>query len=96
MCVQCISRELKDREKKWVCLCNISYGMQIKEKICLTIFLLETNHGCITTNPNQSVLQGNGGKRFAADEEAEAGVRKWLSQQSEEFYAACFDALVKR
>jgi hypothetical protein len=37
--------------------------MQMKEKICLTCLLLGTNHGCITTNPNQSVLQcnGNGG-----------------------------------
>jgi hypothetical protein len=31
-------------------------------------------------------------KRFADDEE----VRKWLRQQSEDFYAAGFDALVKR
>jgi hypothetical protein len=57
-----VSRELKDREKRteWVCPCNISYDMQMKEKICLTGLLLGTNHGCITTNPNQSVLQCNG------------------------------------
>jgi hypothetical protein len=30
------------------------------EKTCLTGLLLETNHGCITTNPNQSMLQCNG------------------------------------
>jgi histone-lysine N-methyltransferase SETMAR len=36
-----------------------------------------------------------GGKRFA-DEEAETQVRKWLKQQSKEFYAAGFDALVNR
>jgi hypothetical protein len=38
------------------------YGMQMKEKICLTGFLLQTNHGCITTNPNHSVFQCNGNK----------------------------------
>jgi histone-lysine N-methyltransferase SETMAR len=32
--------------------------MQIK--ICLTGLLLETNHGCVTTKLNQSVLQCNG------------------------------------
>jgi hypothetical protein len=31
-----------------------------------------------------------------ADEEVEAEVRKRLRQQSEDFYAAGFDALVKR
>jgi hypothetical protein len=36
------------------------------------------------------------GKRFADVEEVEAGVRKWLRQQSVDFYAAGFDALVKR
>jgi hypothetical protein len=36
-----------------------------------------------------------GGKRFA-DEEIETEVRKWLRQQSQDFYAAGFDALVKR
>jgi hypothetical protein len=40
--------------------CNISYSMQAKEKIYITGLLLGTNHGCITTNPNQSVLQCNG------------------------------------
>jgi hypothetical protein len=34
-------------------------GMQMKEKICLTGLLLGSNHGCIATNPNQSVLQFN-------------------------------------
>jgi hypothetical protein len=42
---------------EWVCPCNISYSMQMKEKICLTGLLLVTNHRCINTNPNQSVLQ---------------------------------------
>jgi hypothetical protein len=37
-----------------------------------------------------------GGKRFADDEEVEMEVRKWLRQQSKDFYAAGFDVLVKR
>jgi hypothetical protein len=37
-----------------------------------------------------------GGKCFADDEEVETEVRKWLRQQSKYFYAAGFDALVKR
>jgi hypothetical protein len=37
-----------------------------------------------------------GGKRFADDEEAETEMRMWLRQQSKDFYAAGFDALVKR
>jgi hypothetical protein len=36
------------------------------------------------------------GKRFADDEEFETEVRKWLRQQSKHFYAAGFDAPVKR
>jgi hypothetical protein len=37
-----------------------------------------------------------GGKRFADDEEVEMEMRKWLRQQSKDFYAAGFHALVKR
>jgi hypothetical protein len=37
-----------------------------------------------------------GGKSFADDEEVETEVRRWLRQQSKHFYAAGFDALVKR
>jgi hypothetical protein len=37
-----------------------------------------------------------GDKSFADDEEAEAEVRKWMRQQSKDFYAAGFDTLVKR
>jgi hypothetical protein len=61
VCTRWVPKELKDRKKltEWVCPCNITYGVQMKEKICLTGLLLETNHGCITTNPNQSVLQCN-------------------------------------
>jgi hypothetical protein len=36
------------------------------------------------------------GKRFSNDEDVEPEVRKWLRQKSEDFYAAGFDALVKR
>jgi hypothetical protein len=34
-------------------------------------------------------------RRFA-DEEVETEVQKWLRQQSEDFHAAGFDALIKR
>jgi hypothetical protein len=47
-------------EKKWtvwVYPCNISCGMQMKENICLTGLLMGMNHGCIVTNPDQSMLQ---------------------------------------
>jgi hypothetical protein len=37
-----------------------------------------------------------GDKRFADDEEVETEMRKWRRQQSEDFCAAGFDALVKR
>jgi hypothetical protein len=69
--------------------------MQMKEKKCLTGFLLGKNHGCITTNPNQSVLQCSGSKRFT-DEEIETEVRNWRRHQRKDLYAAGFDALVKR
>jgi hypothetical protein len=35
------------------------------------------------------------GKRFADDEDVETEVRKWLRQESKDFYAAGFDALIK-
>jgi hypothetical protein len=35
-------------------------------------------------------------KYFADDEEVEMVLRKWLRQQSNVFYAAGFDALIKR
>jgi hypothetical protein len=34
--------------------------MQMKEKICVTGLLLWTNHGCIITSPNQSMLHCSG------------------------------------
>jgi histone-lysine N-methyltransferase SETMAR len=37
-----------------------------------------------------------GGKGFAGDKEVETEVRKWLRQQSKDFYVAGFDALIKR
>jgi hypothetical protein len=37
-----------------------------------------------------------GGRRFADDEEVETEVQKWLRQHSKDFYAAGFDAMVKR
>jgi hypothetical protein len=37
-----------------------------------------------------------GGKCFDDDEEVETEVRKWLRQQSKDFYSADFDTLVKR
>jgi hypothetical protein len=36
-----------------------------------------------------------GGKCFAYDEEVETQMRMWLKQQSKDFYAAGFNALVK-
>jgi hypothetical protein len=36
-----------------------------------------------------------GGKRFADDEEVEMEKGKWLRQQSKDFYAVGFNALVK-
>jgi hypothetical protein len=43
----------------------------------------------------KAVLQ-LGGKSFDDVEEVEKDVRKWLRLQSKDFYAAGFDALVKR
>jgi hypothetical protein len=37
-----------------------------------------------------------GGRHFADNEEFETEVRKWLRKQPKYFYAASFDALVKR
>jgi hypothetical protein len=36
------------------------------------------------------------GKGFADEKEVDVEVRMWLRQQSKDFYAAGFDALVKR
>jgi hypothetical protein len=37
----------------------------------------------------------SGEKRLADDEKVETDVRKWLNQESKDFYAAGFDAPVK-
>jgi hypothetical protein len=39
---------------------------------------------------------GLGGKLFADDEKIETEVLKWLRRQSKDFYAAGFEAVVKR
>jgi hypothetical protein len=36
-----------------------------------------------------------GGKHFTDDEEVETEMRKWLRQQSKDFYAVGFDTLIK-
>jgi hypothetical protein len=57
VCVVGAQRTEGSRKKKWpecVCPCNTSCIMQL-EKICLTGLLLGPNHGCIPTNPNQSL-----------------------------------------
>jgi hypothetical protein len=68
----------------------------MKEKICLTGLLLGTNCGCMTTNPKQNMLLCSGGKRFADVKEVQTEVRKWLRQESMDFYSLDFDAVVKR
>jgi hypothetical protein len=52
--------KIEKKLTEWVCPCNISYGMQMKQKVSLTGLLLRTNHRCITTDLNQSMLQCNG------------------------------------
>jgi hypothetical protein len=64
VCARWVPRELKDREEK-IKRMGLSlehlFDMQMKEKICLTGLLLGTDRGCVTTYPNQSVLQCDGG-----------------------------------
>jgi hypothetical protein len=50
------------------------------------------NHGCITTNLKQSIIQCKGNKHSADDKEVEMKVKKWLRQQSKDFYATGFKA----
>jgi hypothetical protein len=47
-------------------------------------------------HPFEQLKSHLGGKHFADDEGVETEVRKWLRQQSKDFYAVGFDALVKR
>jgi hypothetical protein len=41
-------------------------------------------------------LKNRIGDKYFADENVETEVRKWLRQESKDFYAAGFEALVKR
>jgi hypothetical protein len=50
---------------------------------------------CLSRKAVHSLVDKHG-KSFADDEEIETEVRKWLRQQSKDFYAAGFDALVNR
>jgi hypothetical protein len=70
--------------------------MQMKKMIRLTVLLLRTNYRYITTDPNHTMLQCKGGRRFGDDEEVETEVRKWLRQQSKDISAAGFEALLER
>jgi hypothetical protein len=64
VCARPVPRELKDQEKinrTGLSLKHLlRYEYAMKENICLTGLVLGSNHGCITTNPNQSVRQCNG------------------------------------
>ena len=40
--------------------------------------------------------EGFGGKHYASDEEVQAAVKKWLKEQSTEFYKAGIHALIRR
>jgi hypothetical protein len=59
---QWVPRDLKDREKMNRKGLSWQYLLPCPDEgeICLTRLLLGTNHDCIITNPNQSVLQCNG------------------------------------
>jgi hypothetical protein len=50
---------------------------------------------CLSRKVVQNCVEKRG-KRFVDDEGFETEVRKWLRQQSKDFYAAGFDVLVKR
>jgi hypothetical protein len=50
---------------------------------------------CLSRKAVHSWIEKHG-RHFADDEEIETEVRKWLTQQSKDLYAAGFDALVKR
>jgi hypothetical protein len=50
---------------------------------------------CLSRKAFHNLVEKHG-KHFAADEDVETEVRKWLRQRSKDFHAACFGALVKR
>jgi hypothetical protein len=84
---ECITEDQRSGERFFV-------GKRVFLKKC---FLFTVGSVCrvkqFTTGSRNYHL---GCKRFADDEEVETEVRKWLRQQSKDFYAAGFDALVKR
>jgi hypothetical protein len=57
-----VPREPKDSEKINLMGLYLQQLLQYADEgeDMLNTFLLRTNHGCTTTNPNQSVLQCNG------------------------------------
>jgi histone-lysine N-methyltransferase SETMAR len=62
VCIWWVARELKDQEKmNWMGL-SLQHLLQYEDEgeECLIWLLLGTNHGCITTNLNQSGLHCNG------------------------------------
>jgi hypothetical protein len=56
-------------------------------------FLFTVGRVCPSVRSTKDHLGGN---LFADNEEVETEVWKWLRQQSKDFYAVGFDALVKR
>jgi hypothetical protein len=69
------------KDLQWVLPEHPPYGQDLALNDFYLYSLLKNNH--VRT-------------RFTDDEEVETEVCKWLGQQSKDFYAAGFDALVKR
>jgi hypothetical protein len=82
----------------------------IEEQRCFCVFLFEQKDSikgysrrnvsslwwkCLSCRAVRNWVEKRG-KSFADNEEVETEVRKWLRQQSKDFYAAGVDALVKR
>jgi hypothetical protein len=61
VCIRWVPRELKNQEKMNRIVLSLQHLLWYANegKICLTGFLLGTNHGCVNTNLNQSMLQCN-------------------------------------
>jgi hypothetical protein len=61
VCARWVPREVKNQEKFNRMGLSLQHLLRLADEgqICLTDLLLGTNHGCITTNPNLSVLQCN-------------------------------------
>jgi hypothetical protein len=62
VCARWVTKELKKREKINRMAVSLQHLLPYADEWedMLNRLLLGTNHGCITTNPNQSVLQCNG------------------------------------